>query len=94
MLYIQNVIFLAPDLGALNRTKQFKKVTPTSFRSPYFAQADLGYIGRNNKKYGMFFLAVQTVTGRIFVTKVSNAKTPTLLAAIGKMTQVKKSINC
>jgi hypothetical protein len=36
----------------------------------------------------MFFIAVQTRTGRIFVTKVNNAKTPTLLAAIGKMVQV------
>jgi hypothetical protein len=85
-------LFSAPDLGGLNRTKRFKKITPTCFRSPYFAQGDLGYIGLQNKKYGLFFIAVQTRTGRIFVTKVSNAKTPTLLAAIGQMIQVKKDL--
>ena len=47
-------------------------------------------MGLHNKKYGLFFIAVQTRTGRIFVTKVTNAKTPTLLAAIGQMLQVKK----
>lgn len=87
---IKKKFFLAPDLGGLNRTKRFKQITPTSFRSPYFAQGDLGYVGLHNKKYGLFFIAVQTRTGRIFVTKVTNAKTPTLLAAIGQMLQVKK----
>jgi hypothetical protein len=84
-------LFLAPDLGALNRTKQFKRITPTSYRSPYHVQADLGYIAKNTKKYGMFFIAVQTRTGRIFVYAIKNAKTSTLIDAIGQMIKVERS---
>jgi hypothetical protein len=37
-------------------------------------------------------MGVQTLTGKIFVTKIKNTKTSTLLDAIGQMVQVINSI--
>jgi hypothetical protein len=33
---------LGPDPGFLSNTKNWKKTTPQSFRSPYYAQGDIG----------------------------------------------------
>jgi hypothetical protein len=33
---------LAPDIGILSNSKNFKKITPKSHSSPYFAQGDIG----------------------------------------------------
>ena len=45
---------LARDPGILSNTKSYKKITPKSHASPYFAQGDLGKrekIGRKNSDY-------------------------------------------
>lgn len=52
------------------------------------AQGDLGFFSSKRKQYGGFFLAVNTYSGFIFVTKISNTKTDTLVAAIGQMVKV------
>jgi hypothetical protein len=38
---------LGPDPGFLSNTKNWKKTTPRSFRSPYYAQGDIGNIFSN-----------------------------------------------
>ncbi len=35
-------IFLGPDIGYINNTKQWQKTTPQSFSSPFYCQADIG----------------------------------------------------
>jgi len=52
------------------------------------AQGDLGFFSTKNKKYGSFFLSVNTYTGRIHVSKISNTKMETLVLAVGKMIKV------
>ncbi len=99
---------LGPDPGFLSNTKNWKRTTPRSFRSPYYAQGDignrnyikqafyfiiiltfyLGFFSDNNKKYGQFFCAVQTFTGKVFAVPLPNVKTDSLIEAIHKMTQV------
>jgi hypothetical protein len=99
---------LGPDPGFLSNTKNWKRTTPRSFRSPYYAQGDignrnyikqafylfiilifyLGFFSYNNKKYGQFFCAVQTFTGKVFAVPIPNVKTDSLIEAIHKMTQV------
>jgi len=34
--------YLGPDPGQLSNTPMWKKTTPASFRSPFFAQGDIG----------------------------------------------------
>lgn len=75
----------APDSGALNNTKTFRRTTPTSFRSPFVAQGDLGYIFKHKKKYGLFFVAVQTWTGRVFACSIKNKNKNSLVQAISLM---------
>jgi len=48
----------------------------------------LGFFSYNNKKYGQFFCAVQTFTGKVFAVPIPNVKTDSLIEAIHKMTQV------
>lgn len=33
---------LGPDVGVLSNSKNWKSITPSSFRSPFYVQADLG----------------------------------------------------
>jgi|694.fasta_scaffold73994_3 hypothetical protein len=73
----------------MGHTKRWKKLIPPSFRSPYFLQGDLGFFSYDNKSYGSFFLGVNTFTGKLFVTKISNNKMETLILAIGKMLKVR-----
>ncbi len=101
-----------PDPGFLSHTKKWKKTTPRSFQSPYYAQGDignvkpskkfflfivlrsvfyiLGFFSYNNKKYGQFFCAVQTFTGKVFAVPIRNVKTKSLIDAIQLMTKVAK----
>jgi len=79
-----------PGPGNVSHTQKWKRLIPTSFRSPYFSQGDLGFFSYQNKTYGSFFLGVNTFTGRIFVTKISNNKMDTLISAVGKMLKVIK----
>jgi hypothetical protein len=98
-----------PDPGFLSHTKNWKKTTPRSFQSPYYAQGDIGnlnnqkifrftvsfyvfnvpgFFSYNNKKYGQFFCAVQTFTGKVFAVPIRNVKTKSLIDAIQLMTKV------
>jgi hypothetical protein len=81
-------VFLAPERGSFNNTSLYKKTTPTSFRSPFTVQGDLGFITTNKKKYGIFFVAVQTFSKRIFCIPIKNNKSSTLVAAIQDMLKV------
>jgi hypothetical protein len=54
----------------------------------YFYFNNLGFFSYNNKKYGQFFCAVQTYTGKIFATPISNVKTESLIESINLMIKV------
>ena len=79
----------APEKGMLNNTFNYQKTTPTSFRSPFTVQGDLGFMSTNNKKYGAFFLAVQTLNNKIFVCPIKNNKSSTLVTVIGALQKVR-----
>lgn len=72
----------------MSHSKRWREALPTSFKSPYYGQADLGFFSTHRKKYGAFFLAVNTYTGLIHVSKISNTKMDTLIGAVGKMIKV------
>jgi hypothetical protein len=72
----------------MSNSKRWKEALPTSFRSPYVAQGDLGFFSSHGKQYGAFYLAVNTYSGLITVTKIPNTKMETLILAVGKMTKV------
>jgi len=72
----------------MSNAKRWRASLPTSFKSPFHAQADLGYFSLGRKQYGGFFLAVNCFSGHICVFKINNTRMPTLLTAIGKMTKV------
>lgn len=80
--------YLGPDSGVLTGSKKWKATTPTSFKSPYFAQGDLGFISLNKKRYGTFFLAVQTFTGHLFVMPIKNQTSASLIQAVQSMKKV------
>jgi hypothetical protein len=73
----------------MSHSKRWRDALPTSFRSPFLSQGDLGYFSTHRKTYGGFFLAVNTFSGLIHVSKISNTKLETLVAAVGRMTKVK-----
>jgi len=77
----------------MSNAKSWRNSLPTSFKSPFFAQADLGFFSLGRKQYGGFFLAVNCFSGHICVFKINNTRMPTLLAAIGKMTKVSGTKN-
>ena len=77
-----------PGSGAMSNSKRWKEALPTSFRSPFVAQGDLGFFSTHRKQYGAFFLAVNTFSGLITVNKIPNTKMETLVSAVGKMSQV------
>jgi len=52
------------------------------------AQGDLGFFSLNKKQYGGFFLAVNTYSGYIHVSKISNTRLDTLVGAVGHMVKV------
>ena len=54
----------------------------------FFDQADFGFFSYKNKKYGIFFCAVQTFTRRVFALAIRNTKSDTLVKAIGSMLKV------
>ena len=78
-----------PDVGQISNTKTWKKSQPTSVRSPYVTEGDLGFFAYKRKKYGAFFLAVQTFSRHCFVTPIANTKTQSIYKAIGQMLKVK-----
>ena len=69
-------------------TARFQKHVPTTFRSIFFAEGDIGFIEFKKKKYGLFFVAVQTWTRWVFVTPIPNKKTDSLRLAIQRMLKV------
>lgn len=77
-----------PGSGSMSNAKRWRESLPTSFKSPFHAQADLGFFSLGRKQYGGFFLAVNCFSGHICVFKINNTRMPTLLTAIGKMTKV------
>ena len=82
--------FEGPESGALSNTKQWKKLTPYSYYSPFIAQGDVGFLSYKGKKYGQFFVAVQTFSKRIFALPISNLKTDSFVQAIQSMLKVRK----
>jgi len=77
-----------PDVGELGNTKTWKNSQPTSVRSPYVSEGDLGFFSYKKKRYGAFFLAVQTYSRRIFVAPIANTKAESIYKAIGLMLKV------
>ena len=59
------------------------------FRHPGWVSADLGFFRLRGKNYGQFFIAVQTLSGKIFVTKIANKKWISLKKAMEQMFQEK-----
>jgi hypothetical protein len=41
------IFFPGPDPGQFSNSRMWKKTTPASFRSPFFAQGDIGTVLRN-----------------------------------------------
>ena len=80
--------FTGPDTGILGHTKRYRKVLPTSFRSPYFTEGDIGYFYFKKRRYGSFYLALQTFTRKVFVTRIPNTREASLIAAIAAMKKV------
>jgi len=72
----------------LGHTKRYRKVLPTSFRSPYFTEGDIGYFYFKKRRYGSFYLALQTFTRKVFVTRIPNTREASLIAAIAAMKKV------
>ena len=95
-MFLQEIVTLShplfflpgPGSGSMSNAKRWRASLPTSFKSPFHAQADLGYFSLGRKQYGGFFLAVNCFSGHICVFKINNTRMPTLLTAIGKMTKV------
>ena len=79
---------LGPDVGELGNTKTWKNSQPTSVRSPYVSEGDLGFFSYKKNCYGAFFLAVQTYSRRIFVAPIANTKAESIYKAIGLMLKV------
>ncbi len=74
----------------MSNSKQWKRITPLSFKSPYIAQGDLGFFHYKNKKYGQFFCAINTYTNRVFALPIRNTKATTLIEAVGAMKKEKE----
>lgn len=51
-------------------------------------QGDLGFLFYKNKKYGQFWVAVNTYTKSIFAIPIANTKAETLIKAVDKMLKV------
>jgi hypothetical protein len=47
-----------PDPGFLSHTKKWKKTTPRSFQSPYYAQGDIGNVEPSKKSSDLLFHAL------------------------------------
>jgi hypothetical protein len=77
-----------PDVGALSNTATWKKNQPTSVRSPYVSEGDLGFFSFQRKRYGAFFLALQTHSRHIFVAPIANTKAQSIYKAISLMLKV------
>jgi hypothetical protein len=84
---------LGPDPGHISNSKSWKKITPKSQSSPFISQGDIGFLQYKNKKYGQFYVAVQTYTRKVFALPIKNKNSETLIEAIGKMIKVKQHIN-
>lgn len=84
------LLFVGLSSGAMSNSRRWQKSTPASIRSPFFAQADLGFIFFKKKKYGMFFVAVNTFTRRIFCQAIKNNKSETLISALEAMMKDKQ----
>lgn len=69
----------------MSNSTRWKRSTPGSIRSPFFAQADIGFISYKNKKYGLFFAAINTFTRRLFCYIIKNNKSENLIVAIENM---------
>ena len=41
---VRNYFFPGPDPGHISNSHMWKKTTPSSFRSPFFAQGDIGTV--------------------------------------------------
>jgi len=83
-----SMLCLAPDQGMLSHTGRYRRFIPQSFRSPYMVEADLGFFAVNKKKYGAFFLAVQTWLRTCFVVRIPNTRAVSLIRAIESMLKV------
>lgn len=86
-------IFLqGPEPGVLSHSALWQKQLPTSFRSPFYCEGDLGFFSYKKKKYGIFFLAVQSFSRHIFCVRIPNTKAKSLYQAIGTMLKVRERV--
>lgn len=74
----------------MSHAKQWRESMPTSFRSPFISQGDLGFFSLNKKQYGSFMLCVNTYSGFIHISKIANTKLETLVQAVGEMSKVRE----
>ena len=58
---------------------------PSSFKSIYICQGDIGFFSRDKKTYGMFITFVNTYSTHVFACPVSNTKMSSLVEAVGQM---------
>jgi len=61
---------------------------PSSFKSIYICQGDIGFFSRDKKTYGMFITFVNTYSTHVFACPVSNTKMSSLVEAVGQMLKV------
>ena len=61
---------------------------PSSFKSIYICQGDIGFFSRDKKTYGMFITFVNTYSTHVFACPVSNTKMLSLVEAVGQMLKV------
>jgi len=82
--------FLGSESGALSNSKNWKRITPHSLKSPFYVQGDIGFFYYKKKRYGQFYIAVNTYTKRIFCIPLRNTKSASLIEAIGAMLKEKE----
>ena len=61
---------------------------PSSFKSIYICQGDIGFFSLDKKTYGMFITFVNTYSTHVFACPVSNTKMSSLVEAVGQMLKV------
>lgn len=63
---------------------------PITFLGSYSKGYFTGFFSYKNKKYGQFYLAVQTFTKKVFAVSIPNLKTDSFIRAIQSMLKVQK----
>ena len=77
-----------PDAGVMSNTRTWKALKPTSFKSPFMVQGDIGFFALNKKKFGQFLVLVQTFSGTITALPIPNTRSATLITALTTLLKV------